>query len=114
MTVGAVNVGEREQDQPLGALEQLVAERIAREAARIAEERIREIVSLEVLDPDEILGPMKPQEAARFLDLKYATFKEIAPNLPRIFVTPANPRYLRRELLEHFRRQRGDFGSSLG
>ena len=46
--------------------------------------------------------------------VKYATFKEIAPNLPRIFVTPANPRYLRRELLEHFRRQRGDFGPSLG
>ena len=44
--LGAVNVGEREHVQRLGTLEELVAERIAREAARIAEVRIREIVSL--------------------------------------------------------------------
>lgn len=94
--------------------EELLADRITSDVARIAEECVKEIVSLEVLDPDEVLGPMEPAEAAKFLDLKYSTFKEIAPNLPRIFVTPGNPRYLRRELLEHFRRERGDFGPTFG
>ena len=35
------------------SLEELLAERIAAEAARIAEERVREIVWLSELDPDE-------------------------------------------------------------
>ncbi len=41
--VGTVNADEQEQAQRLGTLEELVAERLAREAARIAEERAREI-----------------------------------------------------------------------
>jgi hypothetical protein len=43
MALGAINVDERDQDQTLATLEELVVERIAREAARIAEERVREI-----------------------------------------------------------------------
>jgi hypothetical protein len=43
VAVGAVYVGEREQGQPPAALEELVAVRIAAEAVRIAEERIREM-----------------------------------------------------------------------
>ena len=81
-------------------LEELVAERIAGEAARIAEERVREIVSLSELDPDEVLGFMSSEEAAEFLGLPYASFREIAPNLPRHAITPARFGYLRRELLE--------------
>jgi hypothetical protein len=100
VAVGAVNVGEREQAQRLGTLEELVAERIAREATRIAEERIREIVSLSDLDPDEVYGFMSSEEAAEFLGLPYSSFREIAPNLPRHAITPARYGYLRRELLE--------------
>jgi 2-iminoacetate synthase ThiH len=100
VAVGAVNMGEREQAQHLVSLEELVAERIAREAARIAEERIREIVSLSDLDPDEVYGFMNAVEAAEFLGLPYSSFREIAPNLPRHAITPARYGYLRRELLE--------------
>ncbi len=99
MAVGAVNVGEREQAQRLGTLEELVAERIAREVVRIAEERIREIVSLSDLDPDEVYGFMSSEEAAAFLGLPYSSFREIAPDLPRHAITPARYGYLRRELL---------------
>jgi lysyl-tRNA synthetase class I len=94
-----VNVGERGQAQHLGTLEELVAERIAREAARIAEELIREIVSLSDLDPDKVYGFMNSEEAAEFLGLPYSSFREIAPNLPRHAITPARFGYLRRELL---------------
>ena len=100
MAVEAANWGEREEVQHLGSLEGLVAERLAREAARIAEERIREIVSLSDLDPDEVYGFMGSEEAAEFLGLPYSTFHEIAPNLPRHAITPARFGYLRRELLE--------------
>jgi 2-iminoacetate synthase ThiH len=100
VAVGAVNVGEREQAQRFGTLEELVAERIAREAARIVEEHIREIVSLSDLDPDEVYGFMNSEEAAEFLGLPYTSFREIAPNLPRHAITPARFGYLRRELLE--------------
>jgi hypothetical protein len=93
-------VGEQEQAQRLGALEELVAERIATEAARIAEERVREIVALSDLDPDEVLGFMTSEEAAAFLGIPYSSFREIAPNLPRHAITPARFGYLRRELLE--------------
>jgi hypothetical protein len=96
---GAVNVGEREQAQPLATLEELLAERIASEAVRIAEQRIREIVSLEILDPDEVYGFMGSEEAAEFLGLPYSSFREIAPSLPRHAITPARFGYLRRELL---------------
>jgi hypothetical protein len=92
-------VGEREQAQPLATLEELLAERIASEAVRIAEQRIREIVSLEILDPDEVYGFMGSEEAAEFLGLPYSSFREIAPSLPRHAITPARFGYLRRELL---------------
>jgi hypothetical protein len=92
-------VGEREQAQPLATLEELLAERIASEAVRIAEQRIREIVSLEILDPDEVYGFMGSEEAAEFLGLPYSSFREIAPSLPKHAITPARFGYLRRELL---------------
>ena len=92
-------MGEREQAQPLATLEELLAERIASEAVRIAEQRIREIVSLEILDPDEVYGFMGSEEAAEFLGLPYSSFREIAPSLPRHAITPARFGYLRRELL---------------
>ena len=43
MAVGALNVGEQEQAHRLAIFEELLARRIAREAARIAEERVWEI-----------------------------------------------------------------------
>ncbi len=100
MAVEAANWGEREQVQRLGILEELVAERIAREAARIAEERIREMFEVTEFDPDEIYGFMSSEEAAEFLGLPYSSFREIAPDLPRHAITPARFGYLRRELLE--------------
>jgi hypothetical protein len=98
VAVGAVNLGDQ-QAQRLGTLEELVAERIAREALNIVEECIREIVSLSDLDPDEVYGFMTSEEAAEFLGLPYSTFREIAPDLPRHAITPARFGYLRRELL---------------
>jgi hypothetical protein len=92
VAVGAVNVGEREQAQPLATLEELVA-------ARIAEERIREMFEATEFDPDEVLGFMTGEEAAVFLGIPYSSFREIAPNLPRHAITPARYGYLRRELL---------------
>lgn len=94
-----MNWGEREQGQRFGTIEELVAERIAREAAKIVEERIREIVSVSDLDPDDVLGFMSSEEAAEFLGIPYSSFREIAPNLPRHAITPARYGYLRRELL---------------
>ena len=81
------------------SLEELLAERIAAEAARIAEERIREMFEITEFDPDEVLGFMSSEEAAEFLGLPYSSFREIAPNLPRHAITPARFGYLRRELL---------------
>jgi hypothetical protein len=43
---------------------------------------------------------MNSEEAAEFLGLPYASFREIAANLPRHAITPARFGYLRRELLE--------------
>ncbi len=81
-------------------LEELLAERIASEAARIAEERIRSMFEFTEFDPDEVHGFMDSREAAAFLGLPYASFKEIAPGLPRhAAIMPARFRYLRRELL---------------
>ena len=99
MAVGAVNVGEREQDQPPATLEELLAVRIATEAGRIAEERIREMFETMEFDPDEVHGFMGSEEAAEFLSLPYSSFREIAPNLPRHAITPARFGYLGRELL---------------
>ncbi len=50
-------------------------------------------------DPDEVYGFMTSEEAAEFLGLPYASFREIAPDLPRPAITPARFGYLRRELL---------------
>ena len=84
---------------PGGTLEELLADRIATEAARIAEERIRETFDVTRFDPDEVLGPMTSQEAAEFLGIPYRSFREIAPTLPRVTITPARFGYLRKELL---------------
>ncbi len=81
------------------SLEGLLAERIAREAVRIAEERVRELVSMSEFDADEVLGFMSSEEAAEFLGLPYSSFREIAPSLPRHAITPARFGYLRAELL---------------
>jgi hypothetical protein len=81
------------------SLEELLAERISVEAARIAEERIREMFSITEFDPDEVYGFMGSEEAAEFLGLPYSSFREIAPSLPRHAITPARFGYLRRELL---------------
>ncbi len=91
---------EPDQAQRFGTLEELVAERIAREAARIAEERIKEMFEVTEFDPDEVFGFMTSEEAAAFLGIPYTSFREIAPNLPRHAITPARFSYLRRELLE--------------
>ena len=99
MAVGTANVGEREQGQSKVTLEDLLAERIAVEAARIAEERIRAMFVVTEFDPDEIHGFMTSEEAADFLGLPYSSFREIAPSLPRHAITPARFGYLRRELL---------------
>lgn len=100
MAAGPVNLNEREKGRTPALLEELLAERIAAETARIAEERIKEIVALSDLDPDEVCGFMTSEEAAEFLGLPYSSFREIAPSLPRHAITPARFGYLRRELLE--------------
>ena len=74
MAVGAVNVGEQEQGRPAATLEELLSERIAAEAVRLAEERVREIVSLNTVDPDELHGFMSSEEAAEFLGLPTPAF----------------------------------------
>ena len=81
------------------SLEEIVAERIAGEAARIAEDLIREAFAVTEFDPDEVYGFMNSEEAAEFLGLPYSSFREIAPDLPRHAITPARFGYLRRELL---------------
>jgi hypothetical protein len=83
----------------LPSLEEIVAEKIAGEAARIAEDLIREAFAVTEFDPDEVYGFMNSEEAAEFLGLPYSSFREIAPDLPRHAITPARFGYLRRELL---------------
>ena len=90
---------QRRHAVPTSSLEELLAERIAAEAARIAEDRIREMFAVTEFDPDEVHGFMDSREAAAFLSLPYASFKEIAPGLPRHRITPGRIGYLRRELL---------------
>jgi hypothetical protein len=80
-------------------LEEMLAERVAQEATRMAEERIKEMFRVTEFDPDEVFGFMSSEEAAEFLGLPYSSFREIAPNLPRHAITPARFGYLRRELL---------------
>jgi hypothetical protein len=84
----------------LPSLEEIVAERMAGQAARIAEELTREAFAATEFDPDEVYGFMNSEDAAEFLGLPYSSFREIAPNLPRHAITPARYGYLRRELLE--------------
>jgi hypothetical protein len=81
------------------SLEEMVADRIAGEATRIAEEHVREMFEIKEFDPDEVLGFMDSHQAAEFLGLPYSSFREIAPSLPRHAITPARFGYLRRELL---------------
>jgi hypothetical protein len=80
-------------------LEGMLADRLAGEVARIAEERIREMFTVTEFDPDEVFGFMDSHQAAEFLGLPYSSFREIAPNLPRHAITPARFGYLRSELL---------------
>jgi hypothetical protein len=84
-------------------LEEIIAERVAHEATRIAEERIKEMFRITEFDTDEVFGFMSSEEAAQFLGLPYSSFREIAPTLPRHVVTPTRFGYLRRELLAHFK-----------
>lgn len=71
------------------SLEELLAERIADEAVRIADERIKAMFEVTEFDPDEVFGFMGSEEAAMFLSLPYSSFREIAPDLPRHAITPA-------------------------
>ena len=84
------------------SLEELLADRIAGEVAKIAEDLIRGVFAVTEFDPDEVYGFMNSEEAAEFLGLPYSSFREIAPSLPRHAITPARFGYLRRELLAHF------------
>lgn len=81
-------------------LEEMIAERVAQQATRIAEERIKEMFRVTEFNPDEVFGFMTSEQAAKFLGLPYTSFREIAPSLPRRAITPARFGYLRRELLE--------------
>ena len=81
-------------------LEEVVADRLVGEVARIAEERIRAMFPFAEQEPDEAKEIMDSKEAAKFLRLPYSSFREIAPMLPRHAVTPQRFVYLRRELLE--------------
>ena len=81
-------------------LEEMIAERVAQQATRIAQERIKEMFRVTEFNPDEVFGFMTSEQAAKFLGLPYTSFREIAPSLPRHAITPARFGYLRRELLE--------------
>ena len=81
-------------------LEEMIAERVAQQATRIAEERIKEMFRVTEFNPDEVFGFMTSEQAAKFLGLPYTSFRELAPSLPRHPITPARFGYLRRELLE--------------
>ncbi len=77
----------------------MIADRLAREAVRIAEERIRAMFPFAEQEPSEAKEVMDSKEAAEFLRLPYSSFREIAPTLPRHAVTPQRFVYLRSELL---------------
>jgi hypothetical protein len=63
-------------------LEEMVAERVAQEATRIAEEQIKEMFRVTEFDPDEVFGFMSSEEAAEFLGLPYSSFREMLPTSP--------------------------------
>ncbi len=81
------------------ALEGMLADRLAGEVARLAEERIRAMFPFVEQEPSEAKEIMDSREAAEFLRLPYFSFREIAPTLPRHAVTPQRFVYVRRELL---------------
>ncbi len=81
-------------------LEEVVADRLVGEVARITEERIRAMFPFAEQEPDEAKEIMDSKEAAEFLRLPYSSFREIAPMLPRHAVTPQRFVHSRRELLE--------------
>ena len=81
------------------SLEGLLADRLACEVARIAEERLRAMFPFAEQEPSEAKEVMDSKEAAEFLRLPYSSFREIAPTLPRHAVTPQRFVYLRSELL---------------
>jgi hypothetical protein len=89
----------RSKAVPGSSLEELLADRIAIEAARIANEHVKAMFAVTEFDPDEVHGFMNSEEAAEFLGLPYSSFREIAPSLPRHAITPARFGYLRAELL---------------
>ncbi len=80
-------------------LEGMIADRLAGEVARLAEERIRAMFPFVEQEPSEAKEVMDSREAAEFLRLPYSSFREIAPTLPRHAVTPQRFVYVRRELL---------------
>ena len=81
------------------SLEGLLADRLACEVARIAEERIRAMFPFAEQKPWEAKEVMDAREAAEFLRLPYSSFREIATTLPRHAVTSSRFVYLRGELL---------------
>jgi hypothetical protein len=81
------------------SLEGLLADRLAGEVARIAEEHIRAMFPLAEQEPSEAKEIMDSKEAAEFLRLPYSSFRETATTLPRHAVTPQRFVYVRSELL---------------
>src|SRR5918997_5433449 len=81
------------------SLEGFLADRLACEVARIAEEHIRAMFPFAEQEPSEAKEVMDSREAAEFLRLPYSSFREIAPTLPRHALTPQRFVYLRIELL---------------
>ncbi len=79
--------------------EELVADRLAGEVARLAEERLKAMFPFAEQEPDEAKEVMDSKEAAKFLRLPYSSFRELAPTLPRHAVTPQRFVYIRKELL---------------
>jgi hypothetical protein len=82
------------------SLEELLADRLACEVARIAEERIKAMFPFAEQEPSDTKEIMDAREAAELLRLPYSSFREIAPTLPRHAVTSQRFVYIRKELLE--------------
>lgn len=78
----------------------MLADRLACEVARIAEERIKAMFPFAEQEPSDTKEIMDSREAAEFLRLPYSSFREIAPTLPRHAVTSQRFVYMRKELLE--------------
>ena len=61
---------------------------------------MHELPTIIRFDLDEVHGYMASREVVAFSGFPYASFREIAPGLPRHAITPARFGYLRRELIE--------------